>query len=63
MDSAIGFPNTYRLDRDLSDGKLYPAFEQRGQQVMWPPNVTFSGHMISVSYFFYLLENEKIRIL
>ena len=28
--AIIGFPNTYPLDRDLSDGKLYPAFEQLG---------------------------------
>ena len=30
-----------------------------GQQVMCQPKVTFSGHMISVSYFLYLLENEN----
>ena len=29
---------------------------------MWPPKVTFSDHMVSVSYFD-LLENEKILIL
>ena len=34
-----------------------------GQQVMWQSKVKFSGHMISVSYFFYLLENEKIVVL
>ena len=28
MDSAIGFPNTYPLDSDLSDGQCYPTFEQ-----------------------------------
>ena len=33
-----------------------------GQQVMWPPKVTFGGYMASVSYFD-LLENEKILIL
>ena len=27
-DSAIGFSNTYRLGRDLSDGYRYPALEQ-----------------------------------
>ena len=33
MDSAIiGFPNTYPPDRDLSDGQLYPAFEQQGPE-------------------------------
>ena len=33
MDSAIiGFPNTYPPDRDLSDGLLYPAFEQQGPE-------------------------------
>ena len=26
--NAIGFPNTYPLDSDLSDRKRYPAFEQ-----------------------------------
>ena len=30
MNSAIGFPNIYRLDRDLSGGKRYPRFEQLG---------------------------------
>ena len=34
-----------------------------GQQVMWPPKVTFSGHVISVAFIFDLLENEKILIL
>ena len=30
MDSAIGFPNTYPLDSDLSGGYRYPTFEQPG---------------------------------
>ena len=30
---------------------------------MWPPKVTFSGHVISVAFIFDLLENEKILIL
>ena len=30
LDSAIGFPNTYPLDSDLSGGYRYPAFEQQG---------------------------------
>ena len=30
MNSAIGFPNTYPLDSDLSGGWRYPAFEQLG---------------------------------
>ena len=30
LDSAIGLPNTYPLDRDLSDGYRYPTFEQLG---------------------------------
>ena len=30
MDSAIGFPNTYPLDSDLSSGQRYPTFEQPG---------------------------------
>ena len=30
LDSAIGFPKTYPLDRDLSGGYRYPAFEQQG---------------------------------
>ena len=30
LDSAIVFPNTYPLDRDLSDGYRYPTFEQPG---------------------------------
>ena len=29
-DSAIGFPNTYPLDGDLSGGQRYPALEQLG---------------------------------
>jgi len=28
-DNAIGFPITYPLDSDLSDGKCYPAFDHR----------------------------------
>ena len=28
IDSAIGFPNTYPLDRDLSVGQRHPTFEQ-----------------------------------
>ena len=28
MDCAIGFPNTYPIDSDLSDGQRYPSFEQ-----------------------------------
>ena len=28
MDNAIGFPNTYPLDSDLSGGLHYPSFEQ-----------------------------------
>ena len=30
MGNAIGFPNTYPLDSDLSGRKRYPAFEQPG---------------------------------
>ena len=30
LNSAIGFPSTYRLDGDLSGGKRYPASEQQG---------------------------------
>ena len=30
VDRAIGFSNIYRLDGDLSGGKRYPTFEQRG---------------------------------
>ena len=28
LDAAIGFPNTYPLDSDLSGGQRYPTFEQ-----------------------------------
>ena len=35
MDIAIGFPNTYPLDSDLSGGKHYPAFEQLGPGDVW----------------------------
>ena len=28
VNSAIGFPNTYPLEGDLSDGQRYPSFEQ-----------------------------------
>ena len=31
MDNAIGFPNTYPLDSDLSGGECYPTFEQLGR--------------------------------
>ena len=30
LDSTIGFPNTYPMDSDLSDGRYYPSFEQPG---------------------------------
>jgi len=30
VDNAIGFPNTYPLDSDLSGGERYPTFEQLG---------------------------------
>ena len=30
LDTAIGFPNNYPLDSDLSGGQRYPAFEQPG---------------------------------
>ena len=30
LDSAVGFPNTYPLDCDLSGGQRYPTFEQLG---------------------------------
>ena len=28
VDNAIGFPNTYQLDSDLSCGERYPTFDQ-----------------------------------
>ena len=37
LDSVIGFPNTYPVDCDLSDGQRYPAFEQLG------PDKSLSG--------------------
>ena len=37
MDSAIGFPNTYTLDRDITDGYRYPPFEQLGPRLTWDP--------------------------
>ena len=30
VDNIIGFPNTYPLHSDLSDGQRYPPFEQPG---------------------------------
>jgi len=30
VDNAIGFPNTYPLDSDLSGGQRHPTFEQLG---------------------------------
>ena len=33
LNSAIGFPNTYPLDSDLSGGWRYPRFEQPGPDV------------------------------
>ena len=30
LNSAIGFPNTYPLDSDLSNEERYPSFEQPG---------------------------------
>ena len=37
-DSMVCFVNTYPLDRDLSGGQRYPAFEQLGLQ---EENITF----------------------
>ena len=37
VDSAIGFPNTYPLDRDITDGYRYPPFEQLGPRLTWDP--------------------------
>ena len=34
VDSAIGFPNTYPRDDDLSNGQCYPTFEQPGRDVI-----------------------------
>ena len=33
LDSAIGFPNTYPQDSDLSGGQRYPRIEQPGPDV------------------------------
>ena len=36
VDNALGFPNTYPLDSDLSGGQRYPTFEQPGPEVfLW----------------------------
>ena len=35
MDSAIGFPNTYPLDSDLSGGERSPTFEQQVWKQVW----------------------------
>ena len=32
VNSAIGFPKTYPLDSDLSDGWRFPTFEQTGPE-------------------------------
>ena len=37
MGKAIGFPNTYPLDSDLSGEKHYPAFEQLGPGLFFEP--------------------------
>ena len=34
VDGAMGFPNTYLRDDDLSDGLCYPTFEQPGPDVI-----------------------------
>ena len=39
MNNAIGFPNTYLLDSNLSGGQRYPAFEQPG------PGQNVLGHL------------------
>ena len=36
VDSAIGFPNTYLLESDLSNGQRYPSFEQQGPEDLQP---------------------------
>jgi len=33
VDYAIGFPNSYPLDSDLSGGWRYPPFEQLGPEI------------------------------
>ena len=47
MDSAIGFPNTYLLDSDLSDGQCYPTFEQPR-----PDDRSFDIQTNSLNHFF-----------
>ena len=34
VDGAMGFPNTYLRDDDLSNGLCYPTFEQPGPDVI-----------------------------
>ena len=54
VDKAIGFPNNYPLDSDLSGRKRYPAFEQpepeRGEREKQPARELISGvFLVSLS--------------
>ncbi|MCG8403667.1 MAG: hypothetical protein MI923_00585, partial [Phycisphaerales bacterium] len=39
LDSAIGFPNSYLLDNDLSIGKRCPTFEKLGRDDNQPRSI------------------------
>ena len=44
MNNTIGFPDTYLLDSDLSDGKCYPCFHQLGigkKEFLWEKKSTW----------------------
>ena len=42
-DNAVGFPNTYSLDSNLSSGYRYPPFEQLGPDETYNVNHTLFG--------------------
>jgi len=43
VDNAIGFPNAYPLDSDLSGAYRYPTFEQLG-----PPRLEVTNSKLAI---------------
>ena len=50
VENAIGFPNTYPLDSDLSGGQPYPTFEQLGPDREYIINKPFPDEVVLERY-------------
>ena len=47
-DTAIGFPNTYLQDSDVSSGQHYPMFEQQGPDHLFKAILTIQATIIII---------------